>query len=112
MPTDDEIEALTFAWMVCKHVKSNGIVFAKEDQTLSIGPGQVSRIWALENAIKNSFLNLKGGVMASDAFFPFGDCVEAAAKAGIKAIIQPGGSKNDQDSIAMANQYGIAMVFT
>ena len=112
MPTDDEIEALTFAWMVCKHVKSNGIVFAKEDQTLSIGPGQVSRIWALENAIKNSFLNLKGGVMASDAFFPFSDCVEAAAKAGIKAIIQPGGSKNDQDSIAMANQYGIAMVFT
>jgi phosphoribosylaminoimidazolecarboxamide formyltransferase/IMP cyclohydrolase len=112
MPTDDEIKALTFAWKVCKHARSNAIVFAKEDQTLSVGPGQVSRIWALENAINNSFLDLKGGVMASDAFFPFNDCVEAAAKAGIKAIIQPGGSKNDQASIDMANQYGIAMVFT
>lgn len=112
IPTANEMKALEFAWKVCKHTKSNGIVLANEEQTLSIGPGQVSRIWALNNAIKNSFMDLKGGVMASDAFFPFDDCVKAAAEAGIKAIIQPGGSKNDQASIEMANKYGIAMVFT
>lgn len=112
IPTENELEALEFAWKVCKHTKSNGIVLANDDQTLSIGPGQVSRIWALNNAIRNSFMDLKAGVMASDAFFPFEDCVETAAKAGIKAIIQPGGSKNDAASIEMANKYGIAMVFT
>jgi len=112
MPTENEIKALTFAWKVCKHVKSNAIVFGKETQTTSIGPGQVSRIWALENAVKNTFMDLKGGVMASDAFFPFDDCVEVAAKAGVTAIIQPGGSKADAASIEMANRYGIAMVFT
>ncbi len=112
IPTGHEMNALEFAWKVCKHTKSNGIVMANEDQTLSIGPGQVSRIWALNNAVRNSFMDLKGGVMASDAFFPFEDCVKAAAEAGIKAIIQPGGSKNDQASIDMANKYGIAMVFT
>lgn len=85
---------------------------SNKDQTLSIGPGQVSRIWALDNAIKNSFMDLNNSVMASDAFFPFEDCVKAAAEAGVKAIIQPGGSKNDAASIEMANQYGIAMVFT
>ena len=112
IPTANELKALEFAWKVCKHTKSNGIVLANDQQTLSIGPGQVSRIWALNNAIRNSFMDLKGGVMASDAFFPFDDCVKAAAEAGIKAIIQPGGSKNDQASIEMANKYGIAMVFT
>jgi len=112
IPTESELKALEFAWKVCKHVKSNAIVFGKETQTTSIGPGQVCRIWALENGVKNAFLDLKGGVMASDAFFPFNDCVEAAAKAGIKAIIQPGGAKGDQASIDMANKYGIAMVFT
>ncbi len=112
IPTPGEMKALEFAWKVCKHTKSNGIVFAKEDQTLSIGPGQVSRIWALNNAVRNSFMDLKAGVMASDAFFPFDDCIKAAAEAGIKAIIQPGGSKNDQASIEMANKYGITMVFT
>jgi len=112
IPTEKEMKALEFAWKVCKHTKSNGIVLGKEDQTLSIGPGQVSRIWALNNAIRNSFMKLTGGVMASDAFFPFEDCVKAAAEAGIKAIIQPGGSKNDAASIEMANKYGIAMVFT
>lgn len=112
IPTAKEMEALEFAWKVCKHVKSNAIVFGQETQTTSLGPGQVCRIWALENAVNNAFLDLKGGVMASDAFFPFDDCVEAAAKAGIKAIIQPGGAKGDAASIEMANKYGIAMVFT
>jgi len=112
IPTENEVKALEFAWKVCKHVKSNGIVFANDHQTLSIGPGQVCRIWAVTNGIKNSFLDLKGSVMASDAFFPFEDCIEAAAKAGVKAIIQPGGSKQDAASIEMANKYGIAMVFT
>lgn len=112
IPTENELKALEFAWKVCKHTKSNGIVMTNKDQSLSIGPGQVSRIWALNNAIRNSFLDLNGSVMASDAFFPFDDCVKAAAEAGVKAIIQPGGSKNDQASIDMANKYGIAMVFT
>lgn len=112
IPTDREMKALEFAWKVCKHVKSNAIVIGNEGQSVSIGPGQVSRIWALENAIKNTFLDLKGTVMASDAFFPFSDCIEAAAKSGVKAIIQPGGSKGDAESIEMANKYGIAMVFT
>ena len=112
IPTENEMKALEFAWKVCKHTKSNGIVLTNKDQTLSIGPGQVSRIWALNNAIRNSFMDLSNSVMASDAFFPFEDCVKTAAEAGVKAIIQPGGSKNDAASIEMANQYGIAMVFT
>ncbi len=112
IPTDKEIEDLKLAWKVCKHIKSNGIVIAKEQKTLSMSPGQVSRIWAMEYALKQSGDETKGGVVASDAFFPFADCVEAAAKAGVTAIIQPGGSIKDQDSIDMANQYGVAMVFT
>ena len=112
IPCEKEMKALEFAWKVCKHVKSNGIVLAREGQTVSAGPGQVNRIWALENSIKQALVDTKGAVMASDAFFPFSDCVETAAKAGIKAIIQPGGSIKDQESIDMANKYGIAMVFT
>jgi len=80
--------------------------------TIGIGPGQVNRIWAVENAIKQSNFDLHGAVLASDAFFPFYDCVDAAAAAGITAIIQPGGSVNDEESIAKANEHGIAMVFT
>lgn len=112
IPTKKEMEDMMFAWKVVKHIKSNGIVLAKDQQTVGIGPGQVNRIWAVENAIKQANLEIKGSVMASDAFFPFSDCVETAAKAGITAIIQPGGSINDGASIEMANQYGIAMVFT
>ncbi|MDK2917650.1 MAG: phosphoribosylaminoimidazolecarboxamide formyltransferase / cyclohydrolase [Candidatus Petromonas sp.] len=112
IPTEKEMEDLKFAWKVCKHIKSNGIVLAKCKQTVGIGPGQVNRIWAVENAIRQAFVEVKGAVMASDAFFPFADCVEAAAKAGITAIIQPGGSIRDQESIDAANKYGIAMVFT
>lgn len=112
IPTEKEMEDLLFAWKVVKHIKSNGIVLAKDKQTLGVGPGQVNRIWAVENCIKQALVSTKGGVMASDAFFPFPDSVEAAAKAGITAIIQPGGSKNDQASIDKADQYGIAMIFT
>lgn len=103
---------MLFAWKVVKHVKSNGIVVAKEGKTLAIGPGQSSRIWALQNALTNSIHDTKGSVLASDAFFPFSDCVDAAAKAGITGIIQPGGSQKDQDSIDACDGQGIAMVFT
>ena len=112
IPNKSEIEDLMFAWKVVKHSKSNGIVLAKNKKTLSVGPGQTNRIWAVENCIKQSLEPIKGGVMASDAFFPFADCVEAAAKAGITAIVQPGGSIRDQESIDAANKYGIAMIFT
>jgi phosphoribosylaminoimidazolecarboxamide formyltransferase/IMP cyclohydrolase len=112
IPTKKEMEDMIFAWKVVKHIKSNGIVLAKNQQTVGIGPGQVNRIWAVENAIRQAMVEVKGSVLASDAFFPFADCVEAAAKAGITAIIQPGGSVKDEDSIEMANRYGIAMIFT
>ncbi|MDR2131294.1 MAG: bifunctional phosphoribosylaminoimidazolecarboxamide formyltransferase/IMP cyclohydrolase [Odoribacteraceae bacterium] len=111
-PTESEWEDLLFAWKVVKHAKSNGIALAKEKCTTGVGPGQVSRIWALENAIRQGGDRVRGSVMASDAFFPFADCVEAAHGAGITAIIQPGGSIRDQESIEAANKYGIAMIFT
>jgi len=111
-PTQEEMEDLIFAWKVVKHTKSNGIAIAKNKQSLGIGPGQVNRIWAVEHAIQRSKDKVKGAVLASDAFFPFPDCVEAAAKAGITAIIQPGGSIRDQESIDACNRYGISMIFT
>ncbi|MCK8059608.1 MULTISPECIES: bifunctional phosphoribosylaminoimidazolecarboxamide formyltransferase/IMP cyclohydrolase [unclassified Fusibacter] len=112
LPTEKEMADLIFAYKVVKHVKSNGIVLAKGLQTVGLGPGQVNRIWPTENAIRQSEVETRGSVLASDAFFPFEDVVEAAAKAGVTAIIQPGGSMKDQDSIDKANAYGIAMVFT
>ncbi|WP_338537338.1 bifunctional phosphoribosylaminoimidazolecarboxamide formyltransferase/IMP cyclohydrolase [Helicovermis profundi] len=112
IPNKTELKDLEFAMKVVKHTKSNAIVLAGEGATVSVGPGQTSRVWALENAIKQSNISTKGTVLASDAFFPFSDSVEAAAKAGITAIIQPGGSIKDNESIEMANKYGIAMVFT
>ena len=111
-PTPQEMEDLLFAWKVVKHTKSNGIAIAKGKCTTGIGPGQVSRVWALENAIRQGGDRTAGSVMASDAFFPFSDCVEAANKAGITAIIQPGGSIRDQESIDAANKYNISMIFT
>ena len=111
-PTEKETEDLIFAWKIVKHTKSNGIAVAGNHQSLGIGPGQVNRIWAVEQAIERSGEKAKGAVLASDAFFPFDDCVEAAAKAGITAIIQPGGSIKDQLSIDACNRHGIAMVFT
>lgn len=111
-PTEAEMKDLKFAWKVVKHTKSNAIVLAKDDATVGVGPGQTNRITALELAINYGGEKSKGSVMASDAFFPFSDCVEAAHKAGITAIIQPGGSIRDQESIDACNKYGIAMVFT
>lgn len=111
-PSEKEMEDLLFAWKVVKHAKSNAIVLAKDKCTTGVGPGQVSRIWALENAIRQGGERIAGSVLASDAFFPFSDCVEAAHKAGVTAIIQPGGSIRDEESIVAANKYGIAMIFT
>jgi phosphoribosylaminoimidazolecarboxamide formyltransferase/IMP cyclohydrolase len=111
-PTDEEMKTMEFAFKVVKHIKSNGIVVAKDMATLGIGPGQVNRIWVAQMAIERSGDGARGAVMASDAFFPFDDCVEEAAKAGITAIIQPGGSVRDGDSIKKCDAYGIAMVFT
>ncbi|WP_206458479.1 bifunctional phosphoribosylaminoimidazolecarboxamide formyltransferase/IMP cyclohydrolase [Anaerovorax sp. IOR16] len=112
IPTEQEMADMCFAMKVVKHIKSNGIVIAKDNRTLGIGPGQVNRIWAVENSIKQATGDTKGAVLASDAYFPFDDCVQAAAAAGITAIIQPGGSIRDEESIKKANELGIAMVFT
>jgi len=111
-PTSDEYADLIFAWKVVKHTKSNGIVIAKNKTTAGIGPGQVSRIWALQNAARQAGETANGAVLASDAFFPFSDSLEAAAAAGITAVIQPGGSVKDADSIAVPDKYDIAMLFT
>jgi len=111
-PTDAEIADLGFAWVVCKHVKSNAIVFAKDETLLSMGPGQPSRVDSVIIAARKAGEKAKGSVLASDAFFPFPDVVEHAAKAGVTAIIQPGGSKNDAASVEMADKHGMAMVFT
>ncbi|MBQ9939627.1 MAG: bifunctional phosphoribosylaminoimidazolecarboxamide formyltransferase/IMP cyclohydrolase, partial [Oscillospiraceae bacterium] len=111
-PTAEEMDNLKFVWRVVKHVKSNGIALAKDNMTVGIGPGQTNRITALELAVKYAGDRVNGSVMGSDAFFPFGDCVECAHQNGITAIIQPGGSVRDQESIDLCNKYGIAMVFT
>lgn len=110
-PTEEEMKQLMFVWKVVKHTKSNGIALAKDNATTGIGPGQTNRITALELAIKYAGDKAKGSVMGSDAFFPFDDCVKAAQAAGITAIIQPGGSIRDEDSIKACNEAGIAMVF-
>lgn len=111
-PTEAELKQLLFGWKVVKHVKSNAIVLAKDDMTIGVGAGQMNRVGAAKIAIEQAGDKVKGSVLASDAFFPMGDTVEAAAKAGVTAIIQPGGSVKDEESIKVANEYGIAMVFT
>jgi len=111
-PTEEEWRALEFAWKVSKHVKSNAIVYARETQTISVGAGQMSRVDAVKVGAMKALLPLQGTVLASDAFFPFPDGVEEAAKHGITAVIQPGGSVGDDKVIAAANQLGLAMVFT
>ncbi len=114
-PTKEEWADLKFAFEVVKHVKSNAIVYAKDGAMLGIGAGQMSRIYSAKIAAMKAAeakLDLEGSVMASDAFFPFPDCVEAAHEAGAAAIVQPGGSKNDQASIDAADKFGIAMIFT
>ena len=111
-PTEEEWANLTFAWRVVKHVKSNAIVLAKNGMTIGVGAGQMNRVGAARIAIEQAGEKAKGAVLASDAFFPMSDTVETAAQAGVTAIIQPGGSIRDEDSIQKANEYGIAMVFT
>ncbi|MGI9952232.1 bifunctional phosphoribosylaminoimidazolecarboxamide formyltransferase/IMP cyclohydrolase [Moorellaceae bacterium AZ2] len=111
-PTPEELQDLLFAWKVVKHVKSNAIVVARKGVTLGVGAGQMNRVGAARLALEQAGEKARGAVLASDAFFPFADTVEAAAKAGITAIIQPGGSVRDEESIACADKYGLAMVFT
>jgi phosphoribosylaminoimidazolecarboxamide formyltransferase / IMP cyclohydrolase len=111
-PTDEEVRAMLFAWTVCKHVKSNAIVYAREGQTIGVGAGQMSRVDSVKIGAMRAQLPLKGAVLASDAFFPFRDGIDEAAKHGITAVIQPGGSVRDEEVIAAANEHGLAMVFT
>ncbi|MGQ3684184.1 MAG: bifunctional phosphoribosylaminoimidazolecarboxamide formyltransferase/IMP cyclohydrolase [Candidatus Loosdrechtia sp.] len=111
-PSEKEMTDLRFAFIVCKHVKSNSIVLVQNEAVVGIGAGQMSRIDSTEIAIKKAGERVKGAVMASDAFFPFRDNVDTAAKAGVAAIIQPGGSNRDEESIAAADEQEIAMVFT
>ena len=114
-PSSDELRDLLFAWNVAKFVKSNAIVYCKNNQTIGIGAGQMSRVYSAKIAgIKAADENLtvEGSVMASDAFFPFRDGIDAAAQAGITSVIQPGGSMRDEEVIAAANEANMAMVFT
>ena len=114
-PSDEEMNDLMFAWKVVRHVKSNAIVYAKAGKTLGIGSGQTSRVDSSEIAVDKAAkegLDLTGSAIASDAFFPFSDGIEAAAKAGAKAVIQPGGSIRDEEVIAKANEFGMTMIFT
>ena len=111
-PTEDEIRALLFAWTVCKHTKSNAIVYAREDQTIGVGAGQMSRVDSVKIGAMRAQLPLAGSVLASDAFFPFRDGIDEAARHGITAVIQPGGSVRDEEVIAAANEHNLAMVFT
>ena len=111
-PSANELAALDFAWKVCKHVKSNAIVFTNREQTVGIGAGQMSRVDSSRIAVQKAQLPTKGTVLASDAFFPFRDGVDAAAEAGVTAIIQPGGSIRDEEVIRAADEHGMAMVFT
>jgi phosphoribosylaminoimidazolecarboxamide formyltransferase / IMP cyclohydrolase len=111
-PTDDEIRALLFAWTVCKHTKSNAIVYARANQTVGVGAGQMSRVDSVKIGAMRALLPVAGSVLASDAFFPFRDGLDEAAHHGITAVIQPGGSVRDEEVIAAANEHGLAMVFT
>jgi phosphoribosylaminoimidazolecarboxamide formyltransferase / IMP cyclohydrolase len=111
-PTEKEIDDLLFAWTVCKHTKSNAIVYAREGQTVGVGAGQMSRVDSVKIGAMRAQLPVEGSVLASDAFFPFRDGIDEAAKHGITAAIQPGGSVRDEEVIAAANEHGLAMVFT
>ena len=111
-PSEKEIDDLLFAWIVCKHTKSNAIVYARDKQTVGVGAGQMSRVDSVKLGAMRAQLPVAGSVLASDAFFPFRDGVDEAAKHGITAVIQPGGSVRDEEVIAAANEHGLAMVFT
>lgn len=111
-PTENEIRDLLFAWTVCKHTKSNAIVYARDGQTVGVGAGQMSRVDSVKIGAMRAQLPIKGSVLASDAFFPFRDGLDEAAKHGITAVIQPGGSMRDAEVIAASDEHGLAMVFT
>jgi phosphoribosylaminoimidazolecarboxamide formyltransferase/IMP cyclohydrolase len=103
---------LRFAWAICRHVKSNAIVLAKEQALVGVGAGQMSRVDAVEIAIRKAGPRAVGAVLASDAFFPFEDSIHRAAEAGVAAVIQPGGSRRDDEVIAACNEHGMPMIFT
>jgi len=111
-PTEEEFAALMFAWTVCKHTKSNAIVYARDGQTVGVGAGQMSRVDSVRIGAMRAQFPVKGSVLASDAFFPFRDGLDEAARHGITAVIQPGGSVRDAEVIAAADEHGLAMVFT
>src|SRR6185503_4377196 len=111
-PSDEEVRAMLFAWTVCKHTKSNAIVYAREGQTVGVGAGQMSRVDSVKIGAMRAQLPVAGSVLASDAFFPFRDGIDQAAQHGITAVIQPGGSVRDDEVITAANEHGLAMVFT
>src|SRR4029077_15190152 len=111
-PTAEEIDDLLFAWTVCKHTKSNAIVYARDKQTVGVGAGQMSRVDSVKIGAMRAQLPIEGSVLASDAFFPFRDGLDEAAKHGITAVIQPGGSVRDAEVIAAADEHNLAMVFT
>jgi phosphoribosylaminoimidazolecarboxamide formyltransferase/IMP cyclohydrolase len=114
-PTPAQVADLYFAWRVCKYVKSNAIVFARDGMTIGVGAGQMSRVYSTRVAAlkaKDEGLTVDGSAMASDAFFPFRDGIDVAAEYGIKAIVQPGGSKRDDEVIAAADAHGMTMAFT
>jgi phosphoribosylaminoimidazolecarboxamide formyltransferase/IMP cyclohydrolase len=111
-PTAAQLDDLRFAWAVCRHVKSNAIALAKEKALVGVGAGQMSRVDAVEIAIKKAGERSRGAVLASDAFFPFDDSIRQAAAAGVAAIIQPGGSRRDDEVIAAANRHRLPMIFT
>ena len=111
-PTSEQLEELLFAWKVCKHVKSNAILVTRDRTTVGIGAGQMNRVGSVKIALEQAGEKAQGAVLASDGFFPFDDSVRAAAAAGVSAVVQPGGSLRDQDSIQAANELGLAMIFT
>jgi phosphoribosylaminoimidazolecarboxamide formyltransferase/IMP cyclohydrolase len=111
-PDEAELESLLFAWKVCKHTKSNAIVYARDGQTVGVGAGQMSRVDSVRLGAMRARVETRGSALASDAFFPFRDGIDEAAKFGVTSIIQPGGSVRDEEVIAAANEHGIAMVFT
>lgn len=111
-PSEQDIETALFTWKVLRHAKSNGILIAKDNTTVGLGAGQVSRVDAVHMALRKGGDNVKGGVLASDAFFPFRDSIDAIKNSGIVLVVQPGGSVRDQEVIDACDEYGIAMIFT
>ena len=111
-PDETELDEMLFAWRVAKHVKSNAIVVSNERTTVGIGAGQMNRVGAVKIALEQAAEKAQGATLASDGFFPFDDSVKTAAAAGVRAIVQPGGSIRDQDSITAANELGVIMALT